>query len=257
MASILVKVAGAGSSYSPPGFGGPCIYIRINNTSIVVDPGSSCFSRLTSQGLEPCSVDLFYLSHRHIDHWSDLPQFAVARIANGCNSIRLWIPWRDEADPTGLLQTLPSRINIEIATPKELTVGSAKLKPIRVEHTTPTYGLQLIKDNKLLFYTSDTKYTRDLVEAAKGSKLLIAEATLPTHLKQLAREMGHMTVEDTIRLAKEASPEILIVNHLTPESLAEITHLEPDTHIPIIIGEGFSIKIKPQNTRPQTPGAPQ
>jgi ribonuclease BN (tRNA processing enzyme) len=92
----------------------------------------------------------------------------------------------------------------------------------------------------IAFYTGDTLYYPDLAREARGARVLLAEATLPREIDPEKAGM-HMSVADTLRLASESGAGMLILLHLTPESLEEAVGLESPAHMPVLFGEGYSI----------------
>lgn len=220
----LISIAGAGGSYPPPGMGGPSLVVE-DGAVAVLDCGEDCLRGLSLLGLSPCDPEIVYVSHVHIDHWAGLPALAVARIAEGCPSLRIL------AHPgvlgsglaSALQHVLPRSLDSRIEPVESFTIGGLTAHLFPVEHTIPTYGVLLERGGRrLLAYTSDTRPSQTIASRLEGVEVLVAEATLPSGLVEVALSSGHSTVEGFLGLAKLVSPELAIAFHLSPESLKEL-----------------------------------
>ena len=223
---VTVTILGAGGSYPPPGFTGPCILVESPRGSALLDAGSGCLSSLLEVA-GPCSVSEAYITHGHIDHWSDLPLLAVARTAEHCpGELRVYAPWGHE-DP-GKLETLervlPRSASVAVVPGPPSELAGLPAEAWSVEHSSPAYGvsIRLPGGQTLVSYTGDTRYWPGLAGRVEGSLLLAAEATLPSGLRDVAAREGHMTVEDFLLLARESRAERAVPVHLSPYSLREL-----------------------------------
>ncbi len=228
----VIAVLGASGSYPLPGEPGISILYDDGESRIVIDCGEGCAGTLTGMGYSPCDVDSIFLSHIHIDHWAGLPQLAVARVAEGCPSLELvaGIGVHDFWDM--IRRTLPRSLGVRLfkaEAGRELAISKAsRIRFFETTHTVHTLGVTVYHDSeKVVTYTSDTSYSDELALHAMGSKLLIAEATLPSSLSRLAIAQGHLTVSDLYRLAAETRPGLVLAVHLTPHSLKELASTRP------------------------------
>lgn len=69
--------------------------------------------------------------------------------------------------------------------------------------------------------SGDTGPTDELIELAKNCDVLIHEATFTSDLTDLARDVGHSTVMDAVKIAKEAKVGSLILVHSSPRYTKE------------------------------------
>ncbi|MCE4628553.1 MAG: ribonuclease Z, partial [Desulfurococcales archaeon] len=194
---LRVSILGAGSSYPPPGYAGPCIIVDLGGETILLDAGESCASRLGQLGVSPCEVENVYISHRHIDHWAGLHSIAIGRVAGGCKGgMRIIAPWLEEDPVPEGLSLLVDRGHATL-TSEPPSIAGARVEPVRVRHEAVAYGLRVSSGGRAVFYTSDTMLFEGLVEEARGSTLLIAEATLPEGIDPVVAGM-HMRVSDAL-----------------------------------------------------------
>ena len=205
---------------------------------ILLDCGEGCVASLQESGYGPCDPDLVYVSHVHIDHWSGLPSLAVARIAEGCPRL----PLRAHPEVLALLEpeamaALPSSLQLE-AKPigKVESLGNTRLEVFPVSHSVATYGARIVAGDVVVAYTSDTRLHEDLYRRLHGSSILLAEATLPARLRNVALKDGHMTVADFLALVENASPGVAVAVHLSPESRRELAERLREGPPRVIIG---------------------
>ncbi len=239
---MIVAVVGGGGSYPPPHYGGPSILVDTGDFRLLLDCGEDCLTGLASTGYSPCDIDAVYVSHIHIDHWAGIPSLATARIAESCPRLRVLARSDVMAYLGGYLETFtPSRLELSL----EAAGGFPLSRGYRVEtrpvsHSVPTYGVLILEgDYRIAVYTSDTRINPSLLEWARDVPLLIAEATLPSSLGEVADRTGHMTVEDFLRLASEARPGRAVAVHLSPGSLGELERLTGEGRVPPGVFIGF------------------
>lgn len=239
---LRVSVLGAGSSYPPPGFAGPCIMVEHGDSRLLVDAGESCASRLGLHGIRPCEIENVYVSHLHIDHWAGLHSIAIGRVASGCKGgMRIIAPWLGEEPVPEGLAILEDRGHATL-TRETPSIGGALIEPVRVRHTVATYGLRISSGGRSVFYTSDTMFYDGLVEEARGVSLLIAEATLPGDVDPVEAGM-HMRVADALRLARASGAGILGLVHLSPASLGEARKTLGVEGLVLLVGEGYTVAL--------------
>ncbi len=235
---VLVTVLGGGGSYPPPGDYGPGVLVDTGEARVLLDCGEGCVASLQEAGYGPCDPDLVYVSHVHIDHWSGLPSLAVARIAEGCPSLSL----RAHPEVLALLElearvVLPSSLELEVKPiEKGEQLGIIRLEVFPVSHSVVTYGARVVAGDVVVAYTSDTRLRGDLYKHLLGSSILLAEATLPSRLRDIALKEGHMTVADFLALIRDANPGVAVAVHLSPESRRELVEKLREGPPRVVIG---------------------
>ncbi|MEB2837339.1 MAG: MBL fold metallo-hydrolase [Desulfurococcales archaeon] len=221
---MLISIVGGGGSYPPPGYGGPSALIDTGGEVLVLDCGEDCLTGLAVSGYHPCDVEAVYVSHVHIDHWAGLPSLVTAKAAESCPRLRV-VAEEDvlvDLKPL-LLRVTAASLEPSIVPVVDYSLDGFRLRTFRTEHPVPTYGLTIAEGGvKLVTYTSDSGFTGALKSEARGARVLIAEATLPSSLEGIAAGSGHMTVSDFLSLAEESGAEHAIAVHLSPGSLSEL-----------------------------------
>jgi ribonuclease Z len=93
-----------------------------------------------------------------------------------------------------------------------------KGKKIKVKDAT------VVKKGKIITIISDTKYFKELSDFAKGSDILVCEATYSDKLKDKAEKHTHMTATQAAGIAKDAKAKKLFLIHFSQryKSVAEL-----------------------------------
>jgi ribonuclease Z len=75
--------------------------------------------------------------------------------------------------------------------------------------------LMYVDPARKVSFILDTRYNEDIVKLAKGSNVLVSEATYSKEEQELATEYGHMSSVDAAKAAKKAKAEALVLVHLS------------------------------------------
>jgi ribonuclease Z len=87
-----------------------------------------------------------------------------------------------------------------------------------------------------LVFVGDAGTTRGLTDTARGADALVIEATYLERERDLAREFGHLTAQQSAELARDAEVDTLILTHLSRryyerELLEEAQQVFPKTYV--------------------------
>jgi ribonuclease BN (tRNA processing enzyme) len=197
---MRLTVVGCSGSVSGPGQPSSCYLIEHDGFRVLLDIGHGAFGEL-QRYVDPGLVDTVLLSHLHADHCVDLAAFPI---------------WRkygpgDDARP---LQVIAPP-GLEGATPKQRQeIGPFTVLTARVAHPVEAYAIRLEADGRALTYSGDTGPCAALVDLARGSDVLLAEASFvedphnPVDLHLTGREAGEA--------ASHAGVGRLVVTHVPP-----------------------------------------
>ncbi|MFE7625007.1 MBL fold metallo-hydrolase [Streptomyces sp. NPDC057509] len=214
-----------GSSGSVPGPGNPCSGYLVEHCGhrLLLDLGTGAFGNLLTYA-RPELIDTVVVSHRHGDHSADLAALAYAQDKVTARAV----PTRVIA-PAGTRTRVgrSSPLAFEDARPGELECGPFRLRLAPVRHSVETYAVRVEAGGRSLTYTGDSGPCRGLVDLARGSGLLLAEAALgpgdapgvPPHGwdgDDTGPPPHHLTARQTGELAAAAGAGLLVVTHLRP-----------------------------------------
>jgi len=211
----LVFLGTAGARYSAFGFlrqaGG--IYFGFENSFTHLDPGPGAFVHSHRKGIEPYWTEVVLLSHRHLDHCADANHILESMTLGG-KSKRGTLLCPEDAisqDPV-VLEFVRKNVKetLIIKEGAEFNLGSFSVRfPVKNVHGVETYGALFSYKGLTLSYTSDTKFFEKLIEAYKGSDLLIVNTTLFKKNPLI----DHLSAEEAKVIIGEVKPKLALLTH--------------------------------------------
>jgi ribonuclease BN (tRNA processing enzyme) len=217
-----------GKSPSWQDAGGACTsyLVEEGDAAVLIDCGSGSFGKLRARR-DYREIDAVVLSHLHADHVLDLIPFACAltygpAAAEGLRRPRLagTAGARDHFARLGAAirddDLIVNAFAIEEYAPgTPVEAGPISVTPHVVRHSGPTHALELAGSSSgRIVYGADGRYSDELIAAAAGAEVLIAEATLPD---PDSTQDVHMSAEETGRLAAAAGVGRLVLTHISDE----------------------------------------
>jgi ribonuclease BN (tRNA processing enzyme) len=103
----------------------------------------------------------------------------------------------------------------EYDAPDELAVGPFQVRFCEVPHYTVTYAIELATNGGRLTYSADCSPNEDLVRFARGTDVLLIEATLPR--PERTGERGHLTPREAGEHARRAGARRVVLTHFSDE----------------------------------------
>lgn len=211
--------------------GGACsgYLVEHDERSLLLDCGNGVFGKLRERR-DYRGVEAVLISHLHGDHVLDVVPFAYAlTLAPGSaerdRRPRLIAPagaeaffrrlagtWEDEA-------LIPDAFGIEEYEPRDrIDVAGVTARMHPVHHFGPTHAVELISpDGGRIVFGADGRYSDELIAAARGADVLIAEATLPEPEARPLQERGHMSAAEAGEVAAQAAVGRLVLTHISDE----------------------------------------
>ena len=219
---MRLTVLGSGAACAGDGGNSSGYLIEESNVRILLDCGHGVASTLVGL-IAPDEIDHIFISHMHADHFIDLLplRFAVTKHLPGlptpCGQLHL--PPGGRASLAKLLEAVcfpadffDSVWNVceyQPGAPLELADG-LRARLAGGVHYIPGWAIR-IDGTSSLTYTGDTAPSNEICELARGSDLLLAEATLDEPEPGPVR--GHLTASQAAELAKAAAVRRLMLTH--------------------------------------------
>ncbi len=192
---------------------------------MLLDIGADAPHRLAQERLDWPKLDAIWVSHFHLDHIGGLAPFLFGtkwapqtrdrlkplRIF-GARGLKRLISAIDESNIYGLLkQPFPVEV-IEVEPDEDFEVlKGLNAKTFSTPHTEESLAIRLTDKRGIsLVYTSDTGYSEDLGDFAKGTNILLMECSFR---KNKGIET-HLELTDAMLIAQAGEPEKLILTHL-------------------------------------------
>jgi ribonuclease BN (tRNA processing enzyme) len=203
---VRLTVVGCSGSVPSPEAASSCYLVEHDGFRVLLDLGHGAFGAL-QRYLDPGLVDAVLITHLHPDHCADL------------DALPVWRKHGPGDDTRPLVVLAPAGLSAATApwqTRQE--VGPFSVTTARVAHPVETYALRLEAGGRALTYSGDTGPCAALVELARGSDVLLAEASLvdpppdgPANPVDL-----HLTGREAGQAAAAAGVRQLVVTHVPP-----------------------------------------
>jgi ribonuclease BN (tRNA processing enzyme) len=233
-----------GKSPSWQDAGGACsgYLITEDDTALLLDCGNGVFGKLRQQ-IDYVDVDAVLISHLHADHFLDLIPYAYALTYAPRQQpvpVDRW-PGTDQPArpdlhaPRGSAETLrrvvgawgnedliESAFELREYGPRDtLRIGALEARFTEVPHFAETFAVNVTSaaGGGRLTFGADSRPGQELIDAARGTDLLLVEATLPRPERTGVR--GHMTPAEAGDHAKRAGAKRVVLTHISDELDAE------------------------------------
>lgn len=204
------------------------IYLQLEDTKMVIDPGINTFSKLQEQ--YSYDIDGIILSHIHIDHANDI-NICIEWMTNGGKEKRGTLIAPKEAMEGenrviyGYLLAFPQVVE-QIKTHKEYTIKNVTIIPsIEHRHGVENYGFKIITKKATIGIVTDTRYFPELMESYIGSELLIINVPYDKGIKPTSK---HLDIEAVEEFIKNVKPKQVVLTHFgtdiiqsNPDKIAE------------------------------------
>ncbi len=188
------------------------IWISKGNTQVLLDPGPGALVKSLEKGLNPAKLSALILSHRHLDHSSDVNIMIEAMTEGGFKKRGVVFAPEDalEDDPVILkyIRNYVGKIEI-LREGREYTVGEINFStPIKHIHgNAETYGFKFKFSHFILSWITDTRYFAGLAEAYKAPVMVFNMVRLPSG------PLDHLSMPDVVKILKETMPRVGILTH--------------------------------------------
>jgi len=234
-----VRITVLGKSPSWQDAGGACSGYLVQEAGhvLLLDCGNGVFSKLRDH-CDYVEVDTVLLSHLHADHFLDLVPFSYALTYAPRQQPVPVAGWPGTSDPArpelyaplGAGETFRQIVGCwgneglieeaftlhEYQPWDELEAGPLRIRFREVPHYTPTFAIELADESGRRFtYSADCSPNDELVEFARGTDLLMIEATLPR--PERTGERGHLTPAEAGEHGRRAGARRLIITHFSDE----------------------------------------
>jgi len=236
-----VRITVLGKSPAWQDAGGACsgYLIEEDGFGLVLDCGNGVFSKLR-RFRDYVDVGAVIVSHLHADHWLDLVPFAYALtyaprqqpvpVAGWPGTEHparpdLYAPggaretFRSVASHWGSGELIEDAFHLrEYEGADELEVGPFTVRFCEVPHYVVTFAVELTSKangSGRFTYSADCRPNDALVEFARGTDMLLIEATLPRPERNGDR--GHLTPCEAGEHGRRAAAERLVITHISDE----------------------------------------
>jgi len=188
------------------------IWLDLNGTEILIDPGPGSIVQTTKRKLEAHKLKSIILSHRHLDHSGDMNIMVEAMTQGGFQPHGTVFLPADALGPEPVVFSYLKEYldNIEIL--KEGNTynidGVTFSTPLRHIHGVETYGLKFTLGEHGFSYIADTKYFDQIIEKYRSELIIINVVFMENHFK-----VDHLGVGDVEKIITGIKPKAAILTH--------------------------------------------
>jgi ribonuclease BN (tRNA processing enzyme) len=198
------------------------IWINLEGINILVDPGPGSLIRIFENNLDPMDIDIFVLSHRHLDHTSDINAVLESATESTKKKKELLIAPEDalaENDSVVLKYLKKGLKKIEHTQEgKEINYKDVKIKGLikHIHKGADTYGLEFSSKDKKIVYVPCGRFFEGMLEGyPKNADLMIFNTTF-THP---VPHVDHLASSDVKKMLTKLKPKTAVITHFSVQML--------------------------------------
>jgi len=218
---MRLRVLGCSGGYPTPESGNTGFLLKEGESRIWLDAGTGSFGVL-QRFTDFRTLDAIVLSHLHADHCLDIYPLYIA-LRYGDVKMERRIPIYSVPGAQERLERIVDgepgdRLGVifdfhEVDEGDEVEVAGVRFRFLRMDHPIHTLGIRADSPTGSLTYSADTGPGADLAKFAKGTDLLVCEATY-----QDARKGAplHLSAREAAETAVRAKAGELVLTHLWP-----------------------------------------
>ncbi len=188
------------------------LWLNLNGTEILIDPGPGCIVQSTKRKLRAEKLSAIILSHRHLDHSADVNIMVEAMTQGGFKPHgRLFAPADAlETEPVIFSYLRNYLEGVEVLQEgKSYSIGDISFAtPIRHIHPVETYGMLFRAAEHTFSYIADSRYFDGLCSSYSAELLIINVVFIEPEFP-----VDHLSVPDIKHIIAELKPKVAILTH--------------------------------------------
>lgn len=253
-----MKLTVLGGSAAAPNPGDACAgyVVSSDSTALLLDCGPGVVAQLRGT-IDPRALTGIVITHLHADHTLDLVALRYtlkyAPFQSRSGRVPLYVPpgGLDFLDRFGAVFQSGNEVGQDfwgdVLAPTEydpaapLALGSYTIRFEAMNHYIPAWAVRIENGHAAMVFSADTGPRSGLTDFARGSELLLCEATLLEQpASQSPEEYGHLTAAEAGAIARAAGVPRLVLTHLWGELGFERLVTEASTAFQGPVGRAYS-----------------
>ena len=225
---MKLTILGSGTSVPHPERASPAHWLSTSGGTILLDISGDAPHRMAQESLDWPNLQAIWISHFHLDHMGGLAPFlfglrwapqAQSRTKPlrifGPQGIRHIIEAINDSNNYKLFEQHFAIDIVEVPPDASFEIlPGVTASTLKTLHTEESLALRLKEeDSKPFVYTSDTGFSENLASFANEVDLLLMECSF----RRNKPVQQHLELADAMRVARQCTPEKLVLTHLYPE----------------------------------------
>ena len=182
-----------------------------------IDPGPGALVRCRQFNINPRDNTAVIATHNHLNHAAGLNEVISAMTHNGLDKKGIVISNNTVINGDEGYEPLLNRFYkncverfIAVKVGQRVGINSIELRAIKAFHSEPnTFGLKFFTPKFTLSYSSDTRYSPELIEEYRDSSILILNSVYPFGTKD--RDL--LNLDDCVRIIRDVKPKLSVLTH--------------------------------------------
>lgn len=228
------------------------ILIRASDTLLLIDPGPGSLVKLNEMRVNLRDISAILVSHHHLSHSNDLNAIIDAITSSGSGKKSILISTNtvingdNNHTPSLTYHHKDLFENIFSMTPgRRLEINNIEVIALPASHSHDTIGFKIITPIFTLSYSSDTKYSKDLIDAYSNSDILILNTA------EIKDAIDNLSVHDAAKIIEKVHPRLAILTHfgismINSDPLQMTREIQKDTKVQVIAAKDGML-ISPEN----------
>lgn len=201
--------------------------LLLEDENLLLDCGSGVFHNIGRSSVDIQDIETVFLTHNHLDHFSDLPSLIKAKKLLGDDKLKIYGPPGTEQIIEKFFEIFdyidvninPAKynensINLDITniTPGDsFRLKERKIDTIKTHHSIISIGYNF---DDLFVYTGDTEPFKEIIDFIGDCDILIHECSFPDELEIT----NHTRPSDLAKVVKDSSIKYIYLTHLYPHT---------------------------------------
>ena len=190
------------------------IWLSLNNTNILIDPGPGSLIRCLSSrpSLNPLDLDGIILTHRHLDHTNDVNVIIEAMTNGGFNPKGIVFAPADALNDDPVIfkhfRSIVEKVDV-LKEKGNYKIGNISFNtPVKHIHGVETYGLNIYSKKNSVSIISDTRYFDGLESYYNGDVIIINVVRFEDK-----KGIEHLSLMDAEKILSVNKPKLGILTH--------------------------------------------
>ena len=211
---IFLGIAGNDSPYQQLISAGGII-LKLEDKQFHIDPGPGALISYKEANVNPKETNVIFATHSHLNHFNDVNAIINTISFPGADKVGSLILSKSLSEERFLRDCLKEVSSL--SPNQEKYFGSIKVKTLPAKHSDEhTIGLRFTTPNLTITYSSDTGYSKKIIEAYKNTDILILNNVFPLNHE---KSKNNLNTLDSIKIINQIKPSLAIITHFSTKML--------------------------------------